>query len=81
MLEICWPAPWQAWLSDAQKLSAAATPTLHAYLDSAGFRASLRDCCPEIAAEPAPALARRITDELESAELVHNFGSVGAVRP
>ena len=70
-------AKMRTWRSGAQRLSAAATPALHAYLDSVPFRASLRDCCPEIAAEPAPELAQRIAHELETAELVHNIGSGG----
>ena len=41
------------------------------FLDSSGFRAVLRDCCPEIQALPAEELLRRYRKEAQAAELAH----------
>ena len=63
------------WRSQAEKLSTEAAPALRAYLDSPAIRDVLKDCCPGIAHEPADALLRRVNEELEASELVHNFGA------
>ena len=61
------------WENRSKKDSFAATAPALAYLDSAEIRGQLRACCPTIARESAEELLHRITDELRTAELVHNF--------
>jgi len=59
----------------AREASAVATPRLLALLDSARFRAHLRDCCATsgIAEWPAERLLGTLRDNVYTAELVHNF--------
>ena len=63
------------WRAAAQKLSAEAEPALRAYVDSPAVRGLLAECCPGIAREPSAQLLRRINEELNRSELVHNFGA------
>ena len=46
-------------------------PQVLSFLDSSGFRAVLRDCCPQIQALPAEELLRRYRNEARVAELAH----------
>ena len=59
----------------AKVQAAAATPALLAMLSAAPFRASLRACCPSIAAESASQLLGRLVQGLRGAELTHNFNA------
>ena len=60
--------PLQRW--EAIRSSQACDQVL-SFLDSSGFRAVLRDCCPEIQALPAEELLRRYRNEAQVAELAH----------
>ena len=57
----------------AAPAAAAAMPALLDFLDSAVIRAGLQECCSPVAKLPAQELVRRVMDELNAAELVHNF--------
>lgn len=57
----------------AAKASAAALPATLAALDAPAFRSALRSCCPSVAALPAVQLLQQLHDEVQLAEVTHNF--------
>ena len=61
------------WRARAEALSDAAADDLLASLDRPSVRRALAGCCPGVAALPAAQLLQRLVEELEAAELVHNF--------
>jgi hypothetical protein len=59
--------------TEAEVDSQAAEAAVLAYLDSAGFRRNITECCPTMAKLPAPEILARLTEELRAAEVVRNF--------
>ena len=57
----------------APRPSENATAALLQVLESAGMRASLRRCCPQLVGWSALELLDELRANVESAELVHNF--------
>lgn len=57
----------------AKVASEAATPRLLEFFDSAGFRQSIQDCCPETAKMSAVEILEHFRAEVRHAELPHSF--------
>ena len=71
--------PLQRWVALVDHHSCG--PQVLSFLDSSGFRAVLRDCCPQIQALPAEELLRRYRNEARVAELAHAARRVHEVVP
>jgi hypothetical protein len=57
----------------AARASSAATAAVLAALDRPTLRTALRSCCADVASLPAAQLLQRLHDEVQLAEVTHNF--------